>query len=1533
MKKRRQRIIIFTVLLYSFFINLGYTETLYWEKPVTVSSRDGRFLTTASKGSVSAVVWQEVVKTTSNSGMFFLSTAIHDGKDWRVHERISDAIPYAGEIPSVSSVVVGKNSQIIITAITGHQEITFFVSNDAGTTFKVHKKPVPLVNIVSPYITCRADGGYYLFISQGIDEQFLLFFASSSDGVHWSNFAPFISRTVSPRVFLPTHAVINNTDVVVFQAYHQNEGIANYQLFSTVLLADKKAWSTPVMLTNSLKSHNQRPVLYTMDGKTGHLVWEYMPHERRQGSIRYVRINKEGHIVGLPEIVAAMHGTAHAPKVIQLETTLYIIWTLELDGEHRLSIAQKKIDTTSWENEEIDTGSGNSLVAYLLNINNHLEMIWENISQSYQIMRSTPDYTVSPPRLIPVGFNEKTASEKQKIAVHIRFPKDSSGIAGYSYVWEKDAPPTIIPKVLQNFSDKSVIRFDPNEDGKWYLGVRILDYAGNWSEPEILLYARDTTPPDVPINVQTCFEKNGFLKSNTFTVRWEPPEHDAAGNTEGAIKGYTWHLQYVDSFLGLERKVKRNHTDISTTQQLQEFCKIHYPVKKMPTMRKTKNPVVNFNNADNGVYAFQVSGIDAAGNIGLPQTIFFVLNKYKPYTSVSYVDGEKSVSGELHLTIIGKGFTTGGKITGVYLDRDGKPPYDYPLAKKNIAVIHDRRMKVTINDVPEGRYVIVLRHSKRGLYTVHQPIYVDEIGTVKFGNFETFSSPRWSIGSMGEKQNTIRLLFIIAFSVFTVVPIVLSLIGILISLREGIAARNDLHALFTGDLMPKEKKRKALEAKNRGVSLRFKLVAFTIVLIGSVIILLAAPLGLQFSKTQESLLVQSLKGRVEVLLDSLTSGAKAYLPEKNILELGVLPNQAASLAEATYVVITGPNITEDKEGNTFVWAASKNYISDHINTEKFLYGRSEYQFEDSNNIITRMENLNKEASSEIDLMAKDVAALTKEAMGLALKSDKASFLRLNEIQNIIKKMEEKIALSLSALSDKGIGSYPAYNTEKLSSTETHFVFYKPVMYRKIEMAGSYVHGIVFVGVSTEPLIAQMKSLTENLKRTITYIALLTLAIGGIGAWILASIIISPINTLAAHVAMIRDTEDKEKLSGKSIVLKSNDEIGMLGKTINGMTLGLVQAAAASKDLTVGKEIQKMFIPLETNTNGKKLTSGSKKDSYVEFFGYYEGARGVSGDYFDYIKLDDQYYAIIKCDVAGKGVPAALIMVEVATLFLNYFHEWTLEKNGIHISPLVARINSLIESRGFQGRFAAFTLCLFNSHSGDAYFCNAGDNIIHIYDAKQKKNRMITLQESSAAGVFPNELIDMKGGFKTEKIHLNAGDVLFLYTDGIEEAKRLFRSADLQPITCSESSAEKETVHENHTVGQDGEELGYDRVKEIIESVFARRTFTLKKWHSPPDQDSVEFDFTRCEGTLEEAVIALAAVERVFRMYLDSTATEFDRILVDKKIDLFLNKYFKQYGIYCANRESVPEQDEYIFYTHIKEDEQYDDLTLLSVKKL
>jgi len=714
------------------------------------------------------------------------------------------------------------------------------------------------------------------------------------------------------------------------------------------------------------------------------------------------------------------------------------------------------------------------------------------------------------------------------------------------------------------------------------------------------------------------------------------------------------------------------------------------------------------------------------------------------------------------------------------------------------------------------------------------------------------------------------------------------------------------------------------------VRIKFIIIIITILLV--VIISVAASLAIAIIRPYKNLLSNSLLLQTKILLDNLELRVQNHFLNPNREDLDFLLLNRVTFPEAKYVVVTGRSSAAGQEGLHYVLATDYHDIGKVINTHRYIPGESQFYPEGIEEILQKLTNINNEASIIVQRHIDSVKLLMDELETLKMQRDPYRLKRRTEIQANIRHLEAKLQAQLSALADQGFGSYPDYSMQNLSKKRTEYLFYEPVIYYNAENPQESVQGIVFVDISVESLLEKINDQQNRLIRVIVEISSIVLIAGIFTAWFLSSLFVRPLGLLAAHVALIRDTEDKEKLAGKSVQVTSRDEFGMLGTTINDMTERLAAAAALSKDLRVGKEIQKMFIPLDLSSSGRKLTTGSHRDSYSEFFGYYEGAHGVSGDYFDYRKLDAYHYAVIKCDVAGKGVPAALIMVEVATLFQNYFQNWSYKRDGYNLSNIVMQINDVIESHGFIGRFAAFSLCIINMRVGDAYFCNAGDNIVHIYDKQARRLKSYTLHSGSAAGAFSSEMINLNGGYPVEKIHLNCGDILLLYTDGIEESKRKLRMSISKPKDNPDFITPEDKSDANHLIGNDSETLGKDRVEAIIEAVLARKRFTLKKRQSDFIYEQMDFDFSSCNGTIEDAVLALISVEKVFRMYKDSSAQSFDCVQVDKKIDAFLSKCFLQYDVYCCDKVPHPIYDEYFYYKQIKEDIQYDDLTILGIAR-
>jgi serine phosphatase RsbU (regulator of sigma subunit) len=451
--------------------------------------------------------------------------------------------------------------------------------------------------------------------------------------------------------------------------------------------------------------------------------------------------------------------------------------------------------------------------------------------------------------------------------------------------------------------------------------------------------------------------------------------------------------------------------------------------------------------------------------------------------------------------------------------------------------------------------------------------------------------------------------------------------------------------------------------------------------------------------------------------------------------------------------------------------------------------------------------------------------------------------------------------------------------EDIILTEGSFIFYKPIPSSR----EPGLRGMVRMEVVLDPIFESLRARQRELLGTIVFIGCAAFLIGAAGALVLSDFIVKPIRRLENRVELIQDTENK-----------------------------------AASELTIGKEIQKRFIPLETDGQGNKLSVGFKDTRNLQFFGYYEGAIGVSGDYFDYLDLDGRYFAIIKCDVAGKGVPAALIMIQVATMFLNYFKQWTPAGRGVHIEDMVYQINDFIETLGFKDRFAAFTLALFDSQTGLIRFCNAGDNLIHWFDASEAKMKATILPATPAAGVLPNRELEARGGYRVQNFHLDPGDILFLYTDGIEEARRRFRDRSFREIADEG--------------GLEFEALGSERVDAIINAVMNRQIYTLRKARNPEGDQDLHFDFTRCRPSVEEAIMALVSVEQIFRLYKRPGMTADSRVLVDRKIDEFLQEHFVQYPVYCSGQGEYTASPMYRYYTRVDEDPQDDDLTIVGIKR-
>jgi serine phosphatase RsbU (regulator of sigma subunit) len=1493
----------------------------YWEEPEIFSSA-GSFPVSAYQDGLSVIAWQEAEAA---EGRIRISLAVKnpDGP-WRIHRALGEGYRFSGTEPSILSITLDRQGRILIAAAASSSQTEILLSEDQGESFEVIRVDSGSESAVAPRIFSRDDGGCLLFVTRGQEQSLSIYYARSDDGRNWTPFEPFVTAAGMQLNFLPTHASLNGREYVAFQSFvGEAEAVPAFQLFLTMSDNGGRSWSAPQRLTDFLdpvmnthaspdRFDNQRPFL-SRQAEGLFLVWE-----RRYGAgspqIYGAALREDGSLRSPAERINSAEAHCNNPIAFPYQGETTVVWFDNRRGGSRVFLAQR--DRLDWQNRELSGTGGDAMFCRPVVSGEDLLLFYQvNARDTSRIYTLAPDTSVFPPRLLADNFIPGRRGRGERVRTRWTVPYDPSGILGFSYLWSRD-PDAEPERRLMLSAGTGSLESIANEDGSWYFSIIAQDFAGNWSPPARLEYIRDTTPPPAATIIPPALDERGFLPSNSFSLGWNPPP-------ASDIAGYTWTLDYLGSaspFNALD--------DAGFLLAARE----RYPPTTPPAPRiRGSDTMAAFVNQDNGVWRFSVAAVDEVGNLGLSSSLFFRTDKYIPYTSVTHVDASQDEQGVLSVRIIGRGFSQGGLITRIFLDQDGEPPYDreYFLDRGDYRVLSDREIAgLRIEDIDQGRYRVGMDHPRRGRYLTAPLITVDETGTVKFGDYSGPWEPSWKVREWRRFIIDTVLLIMIGIMLFCVVGLFVSIRGIGAVVVEGTALRVEAAALITGDLMPSEQKNRSARLKKRGVGLRIKLASFTIVLVLLVVVMVSAPLYVRMTRTRQETLLQGLWDRSSVLLEGLASSARVYLPAGNVLELGFLPAQSAAVPEARYVTITGYG-TGSTIYDDHVWATNDPDIRSKIDTGDFQPGASRLEDRLSPRLELIAGELNDRARAQVGSLSASIAGLTQEGISLALRQDTASVQRREDIQVSIRSMEDRVAQGLAEIG-REIGSEPDFSPGILANDgHQGFIFFKPVLYRQ-GAEDIYFRGLVRLEVSLDSIIEQIAQGQRSLLEMILLVALIALAIGALGALVLSSLIIRPIRKLVSHVELIRDTVDKSKLEGVDIHLASHDELAVLGNTINDMTHGLVKAAQASQDLTIGKEVQKKFIPLELDRDGNKLTSGFKDTKNAQFFGYYEGAKGVSGDYFDYQDLDGRYFAIIKCDVAGKGIPAALIMIQVATMFLNYFKDWKPTAKGMHIEEVVYQINDFIEALGFKGRFAAFTLALFDSLTGLVRFCNAGDNIIHYYDASERRMKTLTLRQTPATGVLPNLLVESKGGYPVQNFTLDNGDILFLYTDGIEEAKRKFRDSAFQEITCAEGPPD--SPHDNHVSGQGDEELGPDRVEAIINAVMNKQVYTLRKYHNPEGEVKLNFDFTDCEGTVEEAIMAMVSVEKMFRLYKESGTGEESKILVDRKVDEFLKVHFLQYRNYCLETREYPENNMYMYYTHVNEDAQYDDLTIIGIKR-
>ena len=244
------------------------------------------------------------------------------------------------------------------------------------------------------------------------------------------------------------------------------------------------------------------------------------------------------------------------------------------------------------------------------------------------------------------------------------------------------------------------------------------------------------------------------------------------------------------------------------------------------------------------------------------------------------------------------------------------------------------------------------------------------------------------------------------------------------------------------------------------------------------------------------------------------------------------------------------------------------------------------------------------------------------------------------------------------------------------------------------------------------------------------------------------IVISPLVVKEKQLGVIYVIEDKNKLIDLDEETISALVI-QVSIAINNAQIysELIVKERMSNELDVASRIQKKILPADVD----------------EIFGleiaqYFEPAKEIGGDYYDYTILDDNVFSITIADVSGKGVPAAFLMA----LGRSVLRTLTLTGDFAPNENL-NELNKIIYSDITEDMFITMMHSKYNKENKTLYYSNAGHNPLVVYRASTDSIELHTVK-----GVAIGFLEEYK--YRQGEIQLNKGDIVIFYTDGITEAE-------------------------------------------------------------------------------------------------------------------------------------------------------------------
>ena len=237
-------------------------------------------------------------------------------------------------------------------------------------------------------------------------------------------------------------------------------------------------------------------------------------------------------------------------------------------------------------------------------------------------------------------------------------------------------------------------------------------------------------------------------------------------------------------------------------------------------------------------------------------------------------------------------------------------------------------------------------------------------------------------------------------------------------------------------------------------------------------------------------------------------------------------------------------------------------------------------------------------------------------------------------------------------------------------------------------------------------------------------------------------------------------------------------MGTMGAKLRGQRLEQerIERERFEQELKVARDIQQASLPKEVPTlEGWQITP------------YYQPAREVGGDFYDFHLLSGGRLGLVVGDATGKGVPAALVMSTTCGMLQLAAQALGSSSPG----EILERVNETLLTRIPPNMFVTCFYAILNPESGTLSYANAGHDLPYMRrgggECEELRARGMPLGLMPAMGYEHNEIV------------LDAGEAALFYSDGLVEAHNLkgemFGFPRLRKLVAEHAAEEERSLEE------------------------------------------------------------------------------------------------------------------------------------------